>query len=224
MILYKIYVPDGGITMSENNKKFTRDCILQKFEPVLLNSQKVPEDVHTLTMSGFSGVKICFAIFEETDTTRKMKLLTDKCVETYGISDDDLVTCMNLNRYLYKFDTLSNVLQIQGCNDFQIYALTNDRMSFGSGMICVDSIFRKVVERIGCDFYILPSSVHELLFVPVDDFDEDESAEEIENYLLEMVWEVNHTQVEPNERLSNNIYYVDSKSLEFRTIRAKRLI
>lgn len=205
-------------------ENFTRDCILQTFEPILLNCQKVPEHVHTLEMEGFAGVKICFAIFENLEKERKMKLLTDKCVETYGISDDDLVTCMNLNKYLYKFDTLSNVLQMSGHDDFPIYALTNDKMSFGSGMICVDSIFRKVVERMGCDFYILPSSVHELLFVPVDNFDEDESAEEIEDKLLSMVWEVNHTQVEPNERLSNHIYYVDSKSLEFRTIRAKRLV
>ena len=210
--------------MSENNKKFTRDCILQTFEPVLLNCQKVPEHVHTLEMEGFAGVKICFAIFENEGEERTMKLLTDKCVDAYGITDDDLVTCMNLNKYLYKFDTLSNVLQMSGHDDFQIYALTNDKMSFGSGMICVDSIFRKVVERIGCDFYILPSSVHELLFVPVNNFDEGESTEEIENYLLSMVWEVNHTQVEPNERLSNHVYFVDSKSLEFRTIRAKRLI
>ena len=121
---YKIYVPDGGITMSENNKKFTRDCILQKFEPVLLNSQKVPEDVHTLTMSGFAGVKICFAIFEETDTTRKMKLLTDKCVDTYGITDDDLVTIFkaNQNGCWIKNHIVWNVLDIFPvhwfCSDF----------------------------------------------------------------------------------------------------------
>ena len=83
---------------------------------------------------------------------------------------------------------------------------------------------RKVVETIGCDFYILPSSVHELLFVPVDNFNEDESVEEIEDRLLDMVWGVNHTQVEPNERLSNHVYFVDSKTLTFRTIRAKRLV
>lgn len=203
---------------------FTRDCILQTFEPILLNCQKVPEQVHTLEMEGVLGVKICFAIFESEGTERRMKLLTETCMDNYGISDDDLVTCMNLNRYLYKFDTLSNVLQMAGHDDFPIYALTNDKLNFGSGMICVDSIFRKVVERIGCDFYILPSSVHELLFVPVDNFNEDESVEEIEDRLLDMVWEVNHTQVEPQERLSNHIYYVDSESLEFRTIRAKRLV
>lgn len=207
-----------------DREHFTRDCILQTFEPILLNAQKIPEQAHTLEIEGFSGVKICFAIFENLEEERKMKLLTDKCVETYGITDDDLVTCMNLNKYLYKFDTLSNVLCMRGHDDFPIFALTNNRMNFGSGMICVDSIFRKIVKRIGCDFYILPSSVHELLFVPVDNFDEDESVEEIEDRLLDMVWEVNHSQVEPAERLSNHVYFVDSKSLEFKTIRAKRLI
>ena len=46
-----------------DRENFTRDCILQTFEPILLNCQKVPEQAHTLEIEGFSGVKICFAIF-----------------------------------------------------------------------------------------------------------------------------------------------------------------
>ena len=208
-----------------DNERFTKDCILQKIEPVLLNAQKIPENTHTMKMVGLSGVKFAFAIFEENDKEKRMKLITDACMEKYEITDDDLVTCIHLRQHMYKFDTLANVLCMRGHDDdFPIYALTNESMCFGAGMLFIDSILRKVVETIGCDFYILPSSVHELLFVPVDNFDEDESAEEIENYLLSMVWEVNHTQVEPSERLSNHVYFVDSKSLEFRTIRAKRLV
>lgn len=208
-----------------DNERFTRDCILQKIEPVLLNAQKIPENTHTMKMVGLSGVKFAFAIFEENDKEKRMKLITDACMEKYEITDDDLVTCIHLRQHMYKFDTLANVLCMRGHDDdFPIYALTNESMCFGAGMLFIDSILRKVVETIGCDFYILPSSVHELLFVPVDNFNEDESVEEIEDRLLDMVWEVNHTQVEPNERLSNHIYYVDSESLEFRTIRAKRLI
>lgn len=208
-----------------DNERFTKDCILQKIEPVLLNAQKIPENTHTMKMVGLSGVKFAFAIFEENDKEKRLKLITDACMEKYEITDDDLVTCIHLRQHMYKFDTLANVLCMRGHDDdFPIYALTNESMCFGAGMLFIDSILRKVVETIGCDFYILPSSVHELLFVPVDNFDEDESAEEIEDKLLGMVWEVNHTQVEPNERLSNHIYYVDSESLEFRTIRAKRLV
>lgn len=211
--------------MMTDNERFTKDCILAKVEPVLLNSQKIPENTHTMKMVGLSGVKFAFAIFEENDKEKRLKLITDACMEKYEITDDDLVTCIHLRQHMYKFDTLANVLCMRGHDDdFPIYALTNESMCFGAGMLFIDSILRKVVERIGCDFYILPSSVHELLFVPVDNFDEDDDTEEIENRLLRVVWEVNHSQVEPNERLSNHIYYVDSKSLEFRTIRAKRLI
>lgn len=211
--------------MMTDNERFTKDCILQKIEPVLLNAQKIPENTHTMKMVGLSGVKFAFAIFEENDKEKRLKLITDACMEKYEITDDDLVTCIHLRQHMYKFDTLANVLCMRGHDDdFPIYALTNESMCFGAGMLFIDSILRKVVETIGCDFYILPSSVHELLFVPVDNFEEDEDIEEIEDRLLEMVWEVNHTQVEPQERLSNHIYYVDSESLEFRTIRAKRLI
>lgn len=211
--------------MMTDNERFTRDCILQKVEPILLNAQKIPDGVHTMEMVGFAGVKICFAIFEDSDAERQMKLLTDMCVEKYDISDDDLVTCIHLRQHLYKFDTLANVLCMAGHDaDFPIYALTNDRMYFGAGMLCIDNILRKVTETIGCDFYILPSSVHELLFVPITNFDEEEDTEMIESRLLDMVWEVNHTQVEPHERLSNHIYFVNHETIEFRTIRAKRLI
>ncbi len=208
-----------------DNERFTKDCILQKIEPVLLNAQKIPENTHTMKMVGLSGVKFAFAIFEENDKEKRLKLITDACMEKYEITDDDLVTCIHLRQHMYKFDTLANVLCMRGHDDdFPIYALTNESMCFGAGMLFIDSILRKVVETIGCDFYILPSSVHELLFVPVDNFNEDESVEEIEDRLLDMVWGVNHTQVEPNERLSNHVYFVDSKTLTFRTIRAKRLV
>lgn len=211
--------------MMTDNERFTKDCILQKIEPVLLNAQKIPENTHTMEMVGLSGVKYAFAIFEEDDKEKRLKLITDACMEKYEITDDDLVTCIHLRQHMYKFDTLANALGMSGHGgDFPIYALTNDRMYFGAGMLFIDSILRKVVETIGCDFYILPSSIHELLFVPVNNFAEDEYREEVEDRLLEMVWDVNHSQVEPNERLSNHIYYVDSKSLEFRTIRAKRLV
>ena len=211
--------------MMTDNERFTKDCILAKVEPVLLNSQKIPENTHTMEMLGLSGVKFAFAIFEENDKEKRLKLITDACMEKYEITDDDLVTCIHLRQHMYKFDTLANVLCMRGHDDdFPIYALTNESMCFGAGMLFIDSILRKVVETIGCDFYILPSSVHELLFVPITNFGEEESAEEIENYLLDMVWEVNHTQVEPHERLSNHIYFVNHETIEFRTIRAKRLI
>ena len=56
-----------------------------------------------------------------------------------------------------------------------------------------------VIEKLGNDFYVLPSSVHECLVVPADKkFDASD--------LTRMVREVNATEVLPEERLSNRVY------------------
>lgn len=207
-----------------NKNEFTKDSILQKINPVLLPSQRVPENVHQARMSGFAGASVCFALFEDDDDGRHMKLLTDECVEKFDIADDELLTAINSVQYNYTFDLLSKVLDLPDRDmNFPLYTLTNDQYTFGAGLICVDSILIDIAKKIGCDFYILPSSIHELLCVPVSNFSPDDDTEEVENNLLRMVWEVNHKDVEPCDRLSNHIYYVDHETLDFRTIRAKRL-
>ena len=57
-------------------------------------------------------------------------------------------------------------------------------------------------ERIGGDFFLLPSSVHECILVPKNGFDEKE--------LQNMVMTVNQSQVSPEDRLSDNVYSYDA--------------
>ena len=64
-----------------------------------------------------------------------------------------------------------------------------------------------VAEKVGGDFYILPSSVHELLVIPRD------AGMEISE-LEKMVCEVNATQVSVEERLSDHVYAYDSQTHE----------
>lgn len=59
-----------------------------------------------------------------------------------------------------------------------------------------------------CDFYILPSSIHEVLLVPVSYFQEMER-------LKDMVISINQTDLSQDEILSNSIYLY---SLEKRSI------
>ena len=64
-----------------------------------------------------------------------------------------------------------------------------------------------VHEKLGEDFYILPSSVHEVLILKESDFPG--SVEE----LKEMVATINREQVEPVDRLSDTVYRFDGKKL-----------
>jgi len=74
----------------------------------------------------------------------------------------------------------------------------------GAGVLAYQDFMDQAAEKIGGDFFILPSSIHEILLVPDDG---QKGADE----LKAMVMDVNATQVSPEERLSDNVYHYDSK-------------
>ena len=55
-------------------------------------------------------------------------------------------------------------------------------------------------KKIQCNFYILPSSIHEVILLPVENENDDIGR------LKEMVYEVNHTELSEEEILSDSIY------------------
>ena len=82
---------------------------------------------------------------------------------------------------------------------FPMYVATNVFKMNGACILLYDGVLKKFAEKIGGDFYILPSSVHEVIFVPANgDMDA--------RYLIQMVKEVNATEVAPDEVLSDNVY------------------
>lgn len=82
---------------------------------------------------------------------------------------------------------------------FPMYVATNVSKLNGACILLYDGVLEKFAEKIGGDFYILPSSVHEVLFVPAN-------REMDARYLVQMVREVNATEVLPQEVLSDHVY------------------
>lgn len=93
-----------------------------------------------------------------------------------------------------------------------MYVLTNQSKTNGAGVLAQDGVLEKVGALVGSDFYVLPSSIHEVLIVP--DNGNMRLAE-----LEEMVREINETQVAPEDRLSNKVQHYDraAKTLERKT-------
>ena len=82
-----------------------------------------------------------------------------------------------------------------------MYVLTNQIKYFGAaGIFLCAEMFQKIVGK--QNFYILPSSVHELILV------KDTDGYDMET-LSTMVRNVNEEQVTEDERLSNHAYYYD---------------
>lgn len=82
---------------------------------------------------------------------------------------------------------------------YEPYVVTNDNGINGAAVILYPDTLRKVGNILEDDFYLLPSSIHEMLAIPV-------SAAISEKDLYDMVWEVNRTCVAKEEVLSGAVY------------------
>lgn len=83
--------------------------------------------------------------------------------------------------------------------DDMFYVLSNNYNVNGAAEILDDEIMKQATEILGEEFYVLPSSIHELLLVPMTDKIEP-------SFLRAMVCQVNESTVQPEEQLSDNVY------------------
>lgn len=81
-----------------------------------------------------------------------------------------------------------------------MYVAGNRDRLFGAAVILYEGLLKQFAERIGGDFFLLPSSIHEMILIPDDGSREKEK-------LWEMVCDINRTQVEPEDILADSLYF-----------------
>lgn len=144
--------------------------------------------------------------------------------------NNDLIERMGVTHEQLRADALENSPEIrpvviQGMNEvmkemmgpeaYEMFGIPDDteEMMFiatvpdknsGAGVLAYQDFMDQAAEKIGGDFYVIPSSIHEILLVP-------DNGEVQAEALKEMVQEVNATDVSPEEKLSDNVYHYDSK-------------
>lgn len=89
----------------------------------------------------------------------------------------------------------------------QMIVMSSQNHIQGSNSILSEDALNQVHDMLDGDFIVLPSSIHEVICVPVT---EDMKAEDLRS----MVREVNMTQVAPDEFLSDNIMKYDGQKLK----------
>lgn len=100
-------------------------------------------------------------------------------------------------------------------DDGNMFVLTNSTKVNGATALLNEQTMQDIAEQIGGDYFVLPSSIHEVLVVPKTvDMDYRE--------LEAMVQEINANEVAPADRLSDHVYEYDAKDHElFRSDRAE---
>ncbi|HIZ43191.1 MAG TPA: hypothetical protein H9672_00480 [Firmicutes bacterium] len=93
-------------------------------------------------------------------------------------------------------------------SDF-LYVLTNRDRIYGASCILYRDILEQFAKQVESSFYILPSSIHEVILISAERSPSPQS-------LQQMVHEINQTELAAEEILSDNVYLyrTDTKELE----------
>lgn len=84
--------------------------------------------------------------------------------------------------------------------EIPMYVLSNEHRVFGAVSMIYPDVLAEAGRMLGENFFILPSSVHEVILLP------ERAAGDVAS-MREMVREINLTQVAPEEVLSDNLYF-----------------
>ena len=87
---------------------------------------------------------------------------------------------------------------------YSMYILTNCIRNFGAAAVLYRDVLKNIGEYLKEDFYVLPSSIHEMIIVP------DSSAPSWRETAM-IVKEINETQVREEEVLSDIPYHYKRK-------------
>lgn len=138
-------------------------------------------------------------------------LVTDPVMREYGVSKEELFSNAAGNMD-YSIRPLFSVLaelepdladETIAPPDDMLFVVTNKQNVYGAGAIADPAFTEKAGKLMQGDYFILPSSIHEVLLLR-DDGNMDYRA------LEAMVREINVTQVAPEERLSDQVYHYDA--------------
>ncbi len=92
-----------------------------------------------------------------------------------------------------------------------MYVFSNKERLYGASCVLYSEVLNQLAQELDANLFILPSSIHEVILLP--DAHQD-SPEQLKN----MIKEINETQVEPEDVLSDNLYYYDRKEGKIRLL------
>lgn len=189
----------------------SKSKILHSITPVLYPDNAVPKEIMKVNLPGLDDIAICFT-YPIPGT--EYASITHTLCSLYKITAKDLMQSLDNTPEKYRLQTMEEMLGLPGTG-CPMYILTNENTIFGAAGIIVPKICKYILERFhGTGFYMLPSSIHEVILIPEDQIEGPEQA------LIDMVQHANQTVVDESDYLSDHVYKINA-DLSFQTIRSK---
>ena len=174
--------------------------------------------LRTIPRHSIEDMEIVYRLrVQDTEMGLASALVTNSMLGHYGITAEQLrqdAFASAVSHTPFEIKTMAEVLnELMGAeiipqDELPMYVASNKERIHGAGVIAYPEFMKEASKRLGGDFYVLPSSIHEVILIPDTP---DVSVLELQG----IVQSVNVEQVAPEERLSNHIYHYDSKEKLF---------
>lgn len=197
------------------------DKVKENLRYKIINTEKNIEILNSIPHKDFLDLSKVYMVEVSTPGIGKgTVLIFNVHIEMWGIRWEELdryateqteennILCISDRKYIIK-ELMGEIVEEEETDitdlaipQSEMYVFTNEERCYGASVLLYQDVIKNFALDIGDDLYILPSSTHELIVIPA------RIAWYIgEKHLKAMVQEVNATQVQPEEFLSDNVYH-----------------
>lgn len=204
---------------------FDRDSLLKQITPEHLRTGVVSYEPNKEWLKETPYERLAdLAVYGKIDLGDASVKVSGQVLSMLHMTREEMLDCAKQNtRKQVSLDSLNNVMfqmmKKSGISpemaqamigkskipDFMV--LTTKDRNEGASLIANTRLMKAIHQKLGEDFYILPSSIHEVLLVGKSEFPDSEEV------LKKMVQGVNRSKVAPEERLSDEVYKFDGRSI-----------
>lgn len=195
--------------------ELTHEYIQENVYPKLLSSRK-KEIVQENQLISFPYLDMIVTF--QIELEQGYLQVTEAFDKMFSVSAEELYKYAVANlKKKYKVDEMDQMLREINEEEFEqleeqgyssnLFVLTNKEMIYGAASIMNPDILKAVQKRVGSEFFILPSSVHECILL------DKKKCPFTKEELLDRVKEVNQT-LDRNDFLSDNVYLFSDGKLK----------
>lgn len=154
---------------------------------------------------------IFYVMLEINEHGTACMLIRNEHLDMWKVTPDDIYNKAKENTWKLlpsEFHTMREMMEEYNKNDSYmgmdiLHVLTNKIRNFGAATILYDGVLEMIGDFLDDNYFVLPSSIHEVIIVSETEAPWGGAG------LSEMVKEINHTQVDEEDILSDTAYYYD---------------
>ena len=198
------------------------DQMKEKLSMEVVSAERNADLLEKVPHKNMEDMAVVYRFVLDTDSEgRGSILVTNQLMDNYGITAEqlhaDALQYAPVMRPAVIQTMAETLLEMMGPEakdmipvlpDDPLFVATVPDKIQGAGVLAYQDFMEQAAERVGGDFFILPSSIHEILLV------RDDGTFNI-NHLEDMVKQVNETEVAPEDLLTDSVYHYDSKEKIF---------